>query len=118
MAEKRFQKVKNGVRDTRTNLIWEKTQNGNKMTWDEAMEYATSLGINWRLPSIGELLAIIDYSEHGPASNLPEIIADNFWSSTTNAYVNYYAWYVNFYSGDVSNVDKDYANYVRCVRIA
>jgi hypothetical protein len=112
---KRFQKVKKGILDTQTGLVWEKSQNKNKMTWEEAMKYATSLGINWRLPTSQELFSIVHHTKLSPASGLPGIISANYWSSTTYATYTNLAWYVYFYSGYVYYYDKTNTLYVRCV---
>jgi hypothetical protein len=112
---KRFQKIKTGILDTQTGLVWEKTQNKNKMTWEEAMEYATSLGTNWRLPNNQELFSIGNHGKHDTASDLPGIIAGNYWSSTTYAYSTNFAWSVYFSYGYVDSNDKTNTYYVRCV---
>ncbi len=39
-----------------------------------------------------------------------------YWSSSPNAYSSYYAWYVHFYNGDVSNDFKANYYHVRLVR--
>jgi hypothetical protein len=115
MAGKRYKKIKTGILDTQTGLIWEKTQNKNKMTWEEAMEYASSLGPGWRLPSIGELFSIVHHDVHDPASDLPEIVSSHYWSSTTYASSTSYAWSVYFYDGLINSNDKTSPYYVRCV---
>jgi hypothetical protein len=111
----RYQEIEIGILDTQTGLVWEKTQNQNLMTWDEAMEYATSLGTNWRLPNIEELFSIAHHNKLNLASDLPGIIADAYWSSTTYANGTNYAWNVYFGNGGVYNNYKTNTYYVRCV---
>ena len=69
----------------------------------------------WRLPKIEELLSIVDYTKHNPASNV-DITSYNYWSSTTNASDTSLAWYVYFNYGYSSYYAKDGRFYVRCVR--
>ena len=41
-------------------LEWQKEDVAEK-TWDEALEYANGLGCGWRLPTIKELISLIDF---------------------------------------------------------
>lgn len=97
-------------------LEWSETA-PNKMTWKEAMEYAKSLGEGWRLPTIKEWQAVIDYSKYNPATDLPDTKSAYYWSSTEYASGTDYAWYVYAVDGFVGNYNE-YSNYslVRCVR--
>lgn len=36
-------------------------------TWNEAASYVITIGVNWRIPTVTEMLSIIDYSNHRPA---------------------------------------------------
>ena len=113
----RFKKLKNGIKDTSTGLIWELEQNPKQMNYDTALDYAKSLGKGWRVPTIEELLAIIDFGKSLPATALPGMESSNYGSSTTthgNGTAD--AWSVSFGYGSVSDYDKIFLNYVRCVR--
>jgi hypothetical protein len=79
------------------------------------MKYATSLGINWRLPGKTELFGIIEEVVCNPATKLPGIITDRYWSSITHALSPTSAWYVSFGYGYVNADLKTNAYYVRCV---
>ena len=124
------------------NLQWsEKAPNA--MSWDEAKQYCENLhegGHNdWRLPNIDELRTLIkapesisggkcQISEKAGKLALEDFTVDCdsitsklndrdfFWSSSVRSDSSYFAWYVNFYFGHVSNRDKRSIIYVRCVR--
>jgi formylglycine-generating enzyme required for sulfatase activity len=97
-------------------LEWSETS-PNKMTWQEAQDYAKSLGDGWRLPTIKEWQAVIDYSKCNPATDLPNTQSDGYWSSTTYADIEGNAWIVYMDDGYVYDDDKD-ADFLlaRCVR--
>ena len=76
---------------------------------------------DWRLPGKKELMSIVDYAIPYPGQTISSAyfsntVASGYWSSTTYANYPSYAWYVYFYNGHVGGNDKDYSNYVRCVR--
>jgi hypothetical protein len=71
---------------------------------------------DWRLPTIQELLTLVDYTKHSPASNLADTKSDFYWAFTVNAPYSDDAWGVYFYYGYSSYYHKDYNGYVRCVR--
>lgn len=114
-----------GVIDHTTGLMWEIKKIGDEnltYTWDEAVIYAAKLNhsglSNWRLPTIQELLSIVDYNRHSPA--IAEVFTDIqygfYWSSTTCAGNTTTAWYVDFNNGYVHYANKMYGYYARCVR--
>ena len=106
--------------DPQTSLIWQAEQNPVRMTWDEAMAYAkkcrTGGHTDWRLPTIKELLGVINYDKHTPATGLPDA-RSCYWSSSSYAGGTAGAWSVNFNSGSVDGLDKTAPYYVRCVRV-
>ena len=69
----------------------------------------------FRLPTIQELLSLVDYTKHDPASN-EDITSDYYWSSTADAYRTDGAWYLYFNGGGQYDFYKTYYFYVRCVR--
>ncbi len=102
--------------DPETGLIWEKQGAEKTMPWKEALEYAKSLGSDWRLPTIQELLSLIDFSRDNPACKIIDSHCSYYWSSTTRTGYMSCAWYVGFYYGGVSYDGKSGNYYVRCVK--
>ena len=98
-------------------LEWQAEVPAREFTWAEAKEYAESLGDGWRLPTIKELLTLVDYEQVGPACSVfPDCPSDWFWSSSALSGYSTGAWLVYFsngysYSGVVGNGYR-----VRCVR--
>jgi hypothetical protein len=92
-------------------------------TGDTATTYCSNLRLggytDWRLPSSVELENIIDDSKFNPAINtdyFKNVSSSGYWSSTSYRGKKYHAWYVYFSNGYVYNYNKNYYNYVRCVR--
>ncbi len=89
---------------------------------DTATTYCQNLELggysDWRLPSVDELLSILDNGKYDPIiSNIfKKTTSENYWSSTSFASDTYYAWVVDFYSGYTYYYYKRYSYYVRCVR--
>jgi len=89
------------------------------MTWQQAIDWCAGLGDGWRLPTVQELVGIVDYTRSDPAVIKP--LADStasgyYWSSTPDAGTPYTAWFVDFYFGYVYNGGKTSHYYVRAVR--
>lgn len=111
----RFEKKSDCYLDTETGLEWS-LENYDPMTWEHVMTLGYELGDGWRIPSIQELFSIIDYSRFNPATELPNMVSPNYWSSNTFAYGPNRAWGVDFGSGYVGGGSKASGRYVRCVR--
>ena len=111
------------VTDGNTGLMWQQGEAG-KMNWEGAITCCEDLSLadyaDWRLPNVKELRSIVDDRLYNPAIDkiyFPDALASSYWSSTTFAYDSSYAWYVDFYAGNVYNyIDKTYGYDVRCVR--
>ena len=72
---------------------------------------------DWRLPTIEELLTLVNYEKRNPACDLADTISSSlYWSSTTAVYYTDYAWDVHFYAGYSSDCTKTSNGCVRCVR--
>jgi hypothetical protein len=113
------------VVDTKTGLTWQRTP-ASSMSWAAANAYcanpstATALGgTGWRLPTIKELLSLLD------ASQTIERRIDHtafyqttaqFWSATRSLEDRADAWLVNFDSGNAGTHGSTTAYSVRCVR--
>ena len=74
---------------------------------------------DWRLPTINELISIVNYNSYNPAiinTYFPNTISDFYWSSTTKFSSNTYAWGVNFNQGKIEYKYKPGSYYIRAVR--
>ena len=114
------------VYDAKTNLTWDRSGRECRMDFEQAIAYAENansqkhLGFDgWRVPTISELLSIVDFGKHGPAIDsklFPGCQSSWYWSSTVYAPYPAFAWYVNFYYGDTEANGKAGYFFVRLVR--
>jgi len=113
------------VKDPKTNLVWEDTLHASedKVTHMEAKAYceASKLGTfeNWRLPTLPELLTIVDYKRYKPAILKEFKHVDNdtiYWSSTVSARTSHDFWGIVFNNGTTKTTSGRYGRYIRCVR--
>ena len=113
------------IKDPSTNLMWEDTQHAKEgqVTYIEADRYCDSLKLgnfdDWRIPTLHELLSIVDYTRYEPAilKEFSHVDQDKlYWSSTSyaNKYLEF--WGVVFEDGDTDNAAAIYDRRVRCVR--
>ena len=113
------------VTDKLSSLMWQRSDDGQKKSWSEAKDYCASLKLlghkDWRLPSIDELVSIVDKKKFAPAIDRKAFECKNayYWSATeatdkgaklTDARG------VMFKNGNHMRYFKDYKDYVRCVR--
>lgn len=121
------------VTDLNTGLMWQQgdEQNGSgpsygRYTWEQALDYCAGLDLagrtDWRLPTRGELVSLVDYSIPRPGPTIdnnyfPGCGSSVYWSSSPRLLWRDYAWTVYFHYGYVwaTNESQIY-NYVRCVR--
>lgn len=112
------------VTDQVTGLVWQKSDDDSKKNWNEAWDYCQNLEMppglwtDWRLPSIDELMSIVDYGAHFPAINSVFWGTEplHYWSADTVPDNMPGAWTVNFQTGIVDIQSKSANWYVRCVR--
>ena len=114
------------VLDKETGLVWEKSPATDIHTWSEARVECTGRTTGnrkgWRLPSIHELASLVHPSVPPPGPTLvaghpfTDVQSNNYWSATTNADDPTDALFVNFSSGNVSDVNKVGTLRVWCVR--
>ena len=113
------------VKDPSTNLLWEDSPHAKetKITQPRAAHYCGELKLgefeDWRLPTIQELLTIIDYNRISPALLSAFSYVDDesfYWSQTSVADESDAFWGVNFKRGASSKASEYYERYVRCVR--
>jgi serine/threonine-protein kinase len=112
------------VTDRDTDLVWQKGQAPERMTWSEAQRYILQLNqedfaghSDWRLPTHQELSTLILSQENIRRLYLDPIFGSQrcFWSSTTRGH--HVACYVDFYYGGVYRFPENYVNHsVRAVR--
>lgn len=93
------------------------------MTHAEAQKACAALRTggysDWRLPTMRELLTLVDYSRHDPAIDtelFPNCKSDWYWTSTPYAPDSGYAWFVSFDDGCSNFVRRDHDHCVRAVR--
>ena len=114
------------ITDDRTGLMWEQHPTEQRYTWEDATRIrindlnAARLGghDDWRLPTIQELVSLVDYARCRPAVDPVFVtVADFYWSATTYATGPGYAWVVDFNGGNVGvGLGKGVGSYVRAVR--
>jgi hypothetical protein len=112
------------VRDRATGLIWSRgTLPGGRMNHEKATKACADLTLmgftDWRLPTIQELLSIVDYSRHEPAIDVSVFDCEDayYWTSTPCAWAPAdAAWIVSFDDGNASYDDRDGDYCVRAVR--
>jgi hypothetical protein len=113
------------VTDPQTRLMWEQGLCPTRYTWEDAMTVriaalnGAALGgyTDWRLPTVQELVSLVDYARYSPAIDpVSECQSYGYWSATTYQVYPSYAWIVNFNVGYVYADDKSINYYVRGVR--
>jgi hypothetical protein len=125
------------VTDHATGLTWEKLTTAadihslnNSYPWDLAFQKIADLNSanfagysDWRLPSLNELLTLVNYGGFGPATypvfnNKVDSFTRSslYWSSTSFQYNPASAWFVDFKEGKVKANGKANLHYVRAVR--
>jgi hypothetical protein len=120
------------VTDEVTHLMWQQAssasggaKNDGNLTWDEAKAYCIASMIgghhDWRLPSLIELISIVDYSigTPGPTINAAAFpgVGINFLGSATElAGTPSEAWYVYLYEGNLISFTKTQPGKSLCVR--
>jgi hypothetical protein len=107
------------VTDNLTGLMWVKSPDSTKRTWQQALDYASGLMrcgySDWRLPNRKELRSLVDYSKYNPA--LPtghpflNVQSVSYWSAATGAGNTDYAWDVHMWYGYVGNGYKTHGDY-------
>jgi hypothetical protein len=105
------------VYDTKTKLTWQQAVDAGPYTLPGATTYCSSLALaggSWRMPTVKELLTLVDVTIVGAATidpvAFPNTQATYFWSSTTLGTT---GWDVDFGAGEAGTTG---ATLVRCVR--
>jgi len=111
------------IRDNFTGLTWQKIQSPDAMTWEDALTYCGDLSLagknDWRLPNVKELQSLNDVTLSKPSFNknyFTNVLAGNYWSSTTMVNTATVAWDINVDYGIVSYNPKMVQENVLAVR--
>ena len=105
-------------------LEWHKATSPDRLNFKDAESYCKALTTaghtDWRLPTIQELLSLVDYTRFDPAIDVnlfPDTKSNNYWSSSPDASSPAdYAWFVYFGSGSADDNYRDDTAFVRAVR--
>ncbi len=122
------------ITDLNTGLVWQREVASPPADFLTALAYCKNTykegGFQWRLPTMKELLTIVDETPHYEFEgivNQPKMIDVNafprsptnleYWSSSTSAeQPTAEAWAVKFRSGENTTQSQSQLGYVRCVR--
>lgn len=110
----RFTEMPDGWwRDTKTGLEWSPTAS-DRMNHADASVWCEMAG--GRLPTVNELVGIVDYERHSPATELFDTRSNFYWSASTYAPSYGLAWTILLSDGWVRVGPQPGLYYVRAVR--
>jgi hypothetical protein len=112
------------VLDRETGLVWEGVPSTSLFTWFGASFRCLTLNTGgrtgWHLPTIQELLSVVDRSQGSPslpAGHPFTVQSSGYWSATANASNTAVARSVSFLDGGVGSFDKStFGFHAWCVR--
>jgi len=115
------------VADNRTHRQWQLAPLLQPMTWQEASQACDDLNLgdkrDWRLPTLAELITIVDFARSEPAVALPfdATPGEVLWSAVrtpigTSLVLGNAAWTLDFSYGLAAPEPLDQRHSVRCVR--
>jgi len=118
-----FEKSINIVTDTKHNVMWQDNQEVTEYleTFTTAEVYCETMVLNgytdWRVPSIYELISIIDVNENNAINKKFKFINPNIYNTNTTFLENDEDFMtVDFSSGIILKEKKMNENYIRCIR--
>jgi Protein of unknown function (DUF1566) len=111
------------VTDNVTGLMWQLAPGTDTFIWSAARTHCSQLPLaghtDWRLPTLIELVSLLDFSVSFPAVNAifsSTLTGGLYWSATPVSDQSNFAWEVNFNNG-ITNADATIGtNPVICVR--
>jgi hypothetical protein len=114
------------VTDNITKLTWEGLVDNRVVPQSEAARYCAEKDSSkgpWRLPTLLELMSLVDFTVSGPGPTISAMFPDRpaqwFWTSSRGPCGVRKGWYVDFARGDAHQAADDDPNAllrVRCVR--
>jgi hypothetical protein len=114
---------KDSVRDLATALIWQRAASPRLLNYEAAESYCLSLSTDghkdWRLPSMPELLTLVDERRTSPTIDpqaFPNSPSESFWTSSLFGNKRQQAWHVFFDHGNALYGLLKGTYRVRCVR--
>jgi hypothetical protein len=111
------------VHDQGTDLTWQRATAPAAMSFDAALDYCLHLKLeghpDWRLPSMPELVSLVDERASNPAIDakaFPGTPSESFWTSSRFGNKSAEAWHVYFDHGAALYGLLKATHRVRCVR--
>lgn len=100
------------------NLLWQAERNEKYLSFKDAIKYAESCEDGWRLPTVAELVSIVDYrkQERMTVDLITYSENDFYMTSTEDINDEEAVWMVDFESGEITSVGKSGKAYVRLVK--
>ena len=110
------------VTDTKTGLEWQQADDGASYAFAAAQQHCAALGGAWRVPSVKELLTLVDESRSYPAldasifASVPAIGNDSCYQTSTPLAGTNITWLVCFDEGRPTYDSASDAYRALCVR--
>jgi hypothetical protein len=113
----RYIELKHGIiLDTKTKLLWHPKRK--RLSWERALKWAATLRtarLGWRVPDRFEAESILDLTISDPATKMPGVVVDIYWSSSTYVSNPAVAWIIDFSNGNAVSYSRTNNFSVRCV---
>lgn len=116
----RYKKLNDVVCDEATGLTWQREGSPFPQSWNKAVEYIELLnnsrhcGIgSWRLPTVNELLSLLDEEKSGTDAAFFD--QDRKWVWSCDMHGKTERWFVNLDMGYAASQDMDCLNHIRAV---
>jgi hypothetical protein len=122
-AQALVQTASDEITDNMTGLVWQLGDDGNAYTQAAAFQHCAGFksaeaATGWRLPSVLELMTLINRGIYNPSidPSFSGARSTNYWTGTPTASSTMLAWTVKFDYGEVVPLLKDTKQPARCVR--